>query len=102
MMFSENEVESFNFLGTIVENADWMSKKEKGKLMALHKVATNDIKRIQKGGKKRKRRRTNKRYRTKRKSNNKRKNNRKSNNKRKNNRKSNNKRRTKRKRRKSR
>ena len=54
-MFSENEVESFNFLGTIVDNADWMSKKEKGKLMALHKIATKDIKRIQKGGKKRKR-----------------------------------------------
>jgi len=55
MVFSENEVESFNFLGTIVENADWMSKKEKTKLITLHKVATKDIKRIQKGGKKRKR-----------------------------------------------
>jgi len=55
MKFSKNDVESFNFLGTIVENANWMSKKEKRKLLALHKVATNDIKRIQKGGKKRRR-----------------------------------------------
>ena len=55
MKFSKNDIESFNFLGTIVEKANWMSKKEKRKLIALHKVATNDIKRIQKGGKKRKR-----------------------------------------------